>query len=145
MLGKTRVRRWVPALLLAIGVPSTFAQTSVIRVRVVDGRTGKPVRTGNLNVWTSPNQIASSDIPLNREGIAMIQISHEDTIRIFPGFDFFCGVRTPGSVGQEFPVDEVLRTGAATANGCGKANTAVKPGEIVVYVRPLTFWEAMRL
>ncbi len=75
----------------------------------------------------------------------MIQLSHENTIRVFPGFDFFCGVRAPGSVGQEFSVDEVLRTGAATANGCGKANTAVKPGEIVVYVRPLTFWEAMRL
>jgi hypothetical protein len=44
----------------------------------------------------------------------------------------------------DFSTDEVLQHGVATANTCGKATEAPKPGEVILFARPLTWWEKLK-
>jgi hypothetical protein len=43
-----------------------------------------------------------------------------------------------------FSTDEVLQHGVVTANTCGKATAAQRPGELVLFVRPLAWWEKLK-
>jgi len=45
---------------------------------------------------------------------------------------------------QSFSTPEVLRSGVVTANACGKAKASPQPGELIIFVRPLTFWEKLK-
>lgn len=45
---------------------------------------------------------------------------------------------------QTFSTRDVLQSGMVTANVCGHAKASPEPGELVVFVRPLTFWEKMK-
>ena len=39
---------------------------------------------------------------------------------------------------------EVLLHGVVTANTCGKAIAPPKPGEVIIFVRPLSWWEKLK-
>jgi hypothetical protein len=45
---------------------------------------------------------------------------------------------------QTFSTRDVLQFGVVTENLCGKAKASPEPGELVIFVRPLTFWEKMK-
>jgi hypothetical protein len=58
---------------------------------------------------------------------------------------------TPGEIPREalnrapsYPIKKVLESGVAAGNRCGRLRAEVKPGELVFYVRPRSFWERMR-
>jgi hypothetical protein len=38
----------------------------------------------------------------------------------------------------------ILNSGVTTSNTCGKVRIKAIPGELLLFVRPPTFWEAMR-
>ena len=41
-----------------------------------------------------------------------------------------------------FPTQKVLEQGIATANTCGNATAPPRPGEVIIFVRPLTWWKS---
>jgi hypothetical protein len=43
-----------------------------------------------------------------------------------------------------YPIKEILESGAAAGNRCGKFRAETKPGELTLYVRPRGFLEKMR-
>lgn len=45
---------------------------------------------------------------------------------------------------EVFTTEEVLQHGVVTANTCGKAKASPKPGEIIFFVRPLSWWERLK-
>jgi len=45
---------------------------------------------------------------------------------------------------RTFSTAEVLQHGIVTANNCGKATASPQPGEIIIFVRHLTWWEKLK-
>ena len=45
---------------------------------------------------------------------------------------------------RTFSTAEVLQHGVVTANTCGKATASPQPAEIIIFVRPLTWWEKFK-
>ena len=43
-----------------------------------------------------------------------------------------------------FSTKRILEQGIVSENTCGKATAAPIPGEVIVFVRPLTFWEELK-
>lgn len=43
-----------------------------------------------------------------------------------------------------YSIKKILDSGVSGANTCGKARAKAKPGELILFMRPLTFWEKMR-
>lgn len=45
---------------------------------------------------------------------------------------------------MDFSTGEALRQGIVTPNVCGKATAVPKAGEVIVFVRPLSWWEKLK-
>jgi len=45
---------------------------------------------------------------------------------------------------MKFSTKEVLEQGVVRANTCGNTTATPVPGEVIIFVRPLTFWEELK-
>ncbi len=69
-----------------------------------------------------------------------------DTISIRTGY-VLCQPRTPDYswlASADFSTEQVVQHGVATANTCGKATASPGPMELIIFVRPLTWWEKLK-
>lgn len=72
--------------------------------------------------------------------------NYGDTISVRTGYAL-CEPRTADYswlARADFSTDEALRHGVVTANTCGKATAPPKPGAVILFVRPLTWWEKLK-
>jgi hypothetical protein len=149
---------------------SLCAQT--IEIKLVDGRNGRPMARSHVNVWVGYERKDAIVIPTDTNGVATLCLSrageeidvrgygnncggsgpansvvkYQDSLRINVGY-VLCQVRKADFSWlaiNNFSTEEVLRNGAVSANTCGKAELSPKPGTVVIFVRPLTFWEKMK-
>lgn len=147
---------------------SVFAQG--IRIRLLNGRNGHPIKDC-LNVWTSPVQRTPFVVRTQKNGIAVVvindrnaseerqivapckavptsaSIAHADTIGVWPDLEVDCRPRNEIGISPTrtkfYSVDEILKIGVAVTNTCGKFKTNPVPGELIFYVRPAHWWEAL--
>jgi hypothetical protein len=141
-----------------------------IRIKVLNGRNGRPIVHECVNVWVGPAHGAAVVVPTDNDGIALIHLAaigvdgspgsrvsacngmgaidpiftYSDTIRITSGYSMPCQAHPPDSPWLTFSVNKVLQSGDATANHCGKTEASPKAGELIFFVRPLHWWEALR-
>ena len=45
---------------------------------------------------------------------------------------------------MEFSTKRILEQGMVTVNTCGKSKVTPEPGSVVIFVRPLTWWEELK-
>ena len=169
------LRGWQQAFLATVlaGSCGSMLRAQDIRIRVVDGRNGHPLRDC-VNILTSPQQHAPVLLlRTSKEGVALVRVGDEhagtpagsdalpckdvpslgrvarvDMIAIWPDWDVDC--RPPDESSflpprvHFYPVEEILRFGVATGNTCGRLEVSAKPGELVLFVRPPHWWEAIR-
>ena len=141
-----------------------------IRIRVLDGRNGRPITKECVNVWVGPSG-ASTVIPTNKDGEAVLRLveknadtgikqyapgchgfailnpvfTYADTISIAPVDYVSCQAHPPGSPLLTFSTEKVLQSGDFTDNKCGKVEASPKPGELIFFVRPRTWLEWLRI
>ena len=81
-------------------------------------------------------------------GLALVNpvVKYADSIRVNVG----CVLCVPHGTNyswlatQTFSTKEVLQSGVVSQNVCGKATASPQPGEIILFVRPLTVWEKLK-
>jgi hypothetical protein len=54
------------------------------------------------------------------------------------------GDRLERLIPPSYPIRRILESGVSATNTCGKFRAQAKPGELIFFVRPPTFWERMR-
>lgn len=161
---------WILLLLLAVSPAEASLHAQAVRVQLVDGRSGHPIAGACVNVWVGEKQKAAMSIPTDKDGVASLRLTNEDTntqdqskqcgvfgvvnpmakyadsIRINVGY-VLCRPRERDYSWLStatFSTDKVLSLGVVTPNNCGKAVASPQAGEIVLFVRPLTLWEELR-
>jgi hypothetical protein len=157
-------RLWT-LILVFVAVVGAAGNAQTLHVRLLDGRTGKPIGKGGINVWVGDNRKAAVPISGDANGIAKLSlINNAEQAKIgaerpseLPTFLYAAEIRV--QVGlvlcqaaekkfswlkiTPYSTDDWARTGIVTANTCGKAVAKSEPGELTIFVRPLTFWEGM--
>lgn len=149
----------------------TALRAQEIRIKVLDGRNGRPITNECVNVWVGKRTVASLLIPTNKDGIALLHLTdndtetsvqnhgsacgslgiidpvlkYADTIGINSDYYMSCQAHPPDSPRLSFSVKKLLQSGDSTTNVCGKVEASPKPGELVFFVRPRTWWEGMKL
>ncbi len=108
-----------------------------ITIRVLNGKTGKPVKDEKPNVSlgdpadpTNPATDSNGEIHLH------ISSQHPKTLGFLPNYYVDCRYKR-----EEFSIDEIIAKGIVTGNLCGKAHIEPTPGVLVVYVRKMSFRE----
>jgi hypothetical protein len=150
-------------------VVSAYAiQGQEIHIRVLDGRNGRPITNECVNVWIGEKSVESFVIPTNKDGIVFLQLTNDDrqvrsqkgpacgglgviqpvvryseTIRITADYYMPCQAHPPDTPWLSFSIAEILRSGVTASNACGKIEGSPERGELVFFVRPLTWWEKM--
>jgi hypothetical protein len=158
----------VPVLLTMPAM--SLAQT--LEIKLVDGRNGRPMvgASAYVNVWVGRERKEAIAIPTDDKGIARLQLTlnpNEENIPISTGhgtiveshpvvkYDESFRINAPYVLcgGEEsrswlelknFITKEVLEHGYASGNICGKVTATPQPGQVILFVRPLTFWEKMK-
>lgn len=161
---------WTVRLLLiasiSLGV-QLYAQS--VEIKIVDGRNGKPMAGAHVNIWVGTQCKAAMAIATDKMGIAHLRLAHKDDgvdagnqpdgcgssgvanpvvkyselIRVNVG-DVLCvphGSDYSWLTIQKFSSIQIIQHGIVTPNTCGRATSSAKPGEVVIFVRPLTWWE----
>jgi hypothetical protein len=165
--------RWLNLLvtvLLVMSAMSLAAQT--LEIKLVDGRNGRPMvgTSAYVNVWVGGERKEAIAIPTDDNGVARLQLTlnpNEQNIPISTGhgtivekhpvvkyYESFrinapyvlCGAEGNRSWLdlKSFSTKEVLEHGYASGNTCGKVAAPPQPGQVVLFVRPLTFLEKMK-
>ena len=127
---------------------NTQAQESHIVLEVINGKNGKLLANQHLIVFwgnTVNDTIANkahSDVTTSRDGIAYLSVNASmQWIQVWPDWRILC---QSGPNSNAFNVNNILTKGAIMPNTCGKAVASPKPGELVIFVRPLNLWERMK-
>jgi hypothetical protein len=148
-------------LLFAVAPIGLVAQTATIHVRVLDGRTGKNLSGMNLafvDYHTEQDGSTHGDlngrvtVKTSADGDSYIANPDPHGVLVFNGLGN--GVWTPctgqklydsdtRTYGSEhlYPVSTIVASGLVATNNCSKRTAAAKPGELIIFIRPATWWE----
>ena len=150
---------------------SISAQT--LEITLVDGRNGRPMlgASSYVNVWVGTERKEAIVIPTDGKGVARLQLTlnpgevnipnsknsgsivvehpivkYDESLRINAPY-VFCG--SEGSNyswlrSESFSTQEILSHGYASPNTCGKVTISPQPGQVILFVRPLTLWEKLK-
>lgn len=165
--------RLVPlVLLLTLHSFGTFLRAQTIEVKLIDGRNGHPILNTCVNVWVGSRQKDALAIPTDKNGFARLRLTDNDAEVNIQDRWKGCGefgiinpvVKYGSSVSvnagyvlcqrqatdyswlavKDYPTNELVRQGVVTDNTCGKATASPRPGELIIFVRPLSFWEKFK-
>ncbi len=159
-------------VLLVFVLSGTALRAQTIEIKLVNGRTGRPMSDTCVNVWVGSERKEAIAIATDENGTARLRLTDKDgeidthnrgkgcgdfgvinpvvkyseSLRINAGFVSCQSRRTDYSwlAMTNFSTEEILQHGVATANTCGKATASPKPGEVILFVRPLTWWEKLK-
>jgi hypothetical protein len=151
MLREKMSRWWLLLILsLASGFSTLALQAQVIRIKVVNGKNGKPV--ANLEIqfsteipsppWSPPSLFT------DRSGEVAVKVGSFTKMVVFTPSMKYRPCLKPTIKGHApstpaYSVADILSKGISMENSCSKRRIDAVPGEIVYFVRPWTFWETL--
>ena len=158
---------------ILLTVPAIPLDAQTVEIKLLDGRNGRPMvgASSYVNVWVGGERKEAIAIPTNDSGVARLQLTfnpkevnvpistgqstivekhpiveYSESLRINAPY-VLCGSEevnhSPLEV-KSFNMVEVLDHGYASGNTCGKVKASPQPGQVFLFVRPLTFSEKMK-
>jgi len=149
------------------------AHAQELEIRLLNGRNGHPISGTCVNVWVGRSRKEAMAIPTDEGGVARLHLIPEggpderrqpwsacgtfgtkdptvkygESLRINTTFVSCRPATADYSWARilDLPTKEVVERGFATANACGKATVTPHPGEVILFVRPLTWWEKFKM
>ena len=156
---------------LALPGVSLFAQT--LEIKLVDGRNGRPIVSASsyVNAWVGTQRKEAIAVPTDGKGIARIQLTlnpgevsipdsknsgsivlkhpvvmYDESFRINAPYALCTsgGSNYSWLRSEKFSTKEVLSRGYVSPNTCGKSTESPRPGQVILFVRPLTWREKLK-
>jgi hypothetical protein len=146
------------------------AQT--VTIKLVNGRNGHPMSNSHVNVWVGTKRKEAMVIPTDKDGIARLRLTdsddevdlhmrekcigdnvvidpivkYDENFQVNVGFVIcYPNVRDYSWLATtNISTKQLLQQGIVWPNTCGKAIASPKPGELVIFVRPLSWWEKLK-
>lgn len=143
---KIRPSRFALVFLLAVAVLCQGQQNKIV-IRLLNGKTGKPIRNKSFNVWIGDGGMLL--LNTDRRGEISLDVSNVPPreVRISPNTRFDCRSKHDFAAGYriKYSLDEIASKGIVSENLCGKPSAPTQPGVLVLFVRPRTFIEGMKI
>jgi hypothetical protein len=124
-----------------------------------------------VNVWVGTERKEAIAIPTDGKGVARLQLTlntgevnipssknsgtivvdhpivkYDESFQINAPY-VLCGSEGSGHSwlrSENFSTKEILHHGYVSPNTCGKVTVSPQPGQVILFVRPLTWWERLR-
>ncbi|HEV7220906.1 MAG TPA: hypothetical protein VGN39_18695 [Terriglobales bacterium] len=159
-------------LLAALTASGTILCAQMVTIKLVNGRNGNPMSNSHVNVWVGTKRKEAMVIPTDKDGIARLRLTDNDNeadlhirekhigdnVVIDPivKYDEYFRVNVPFVICYphvrdyswlaitDISTKQLLQQGIVWPNSCGKATASPRPGELTIFVRPLTWWEKLK-
>jgi hypothetical protein len=146
--GKTTWCWLLLTLSIALVLNTMSLQAQVIRIKVVNGKNGKPVADLAISFRTEITTWSPPSLLTDRDGEVVVKVGSFINMALFTPSLKYAACLTPTTKGQApssplYPVSGILSEGISMENNCGKLRVKAAPGELVYFVRPWTFWETL--
>ena len=143
-----------------------------LEIKLVDGRNGLSMAGACVNTWVGSDRKEALAIPTDDAGVARLRLTvrdneidihnraqicgdfgvvnpvvkYEDTLRVNAGYVLCDSHKQDYSwlAIASLSTKELIQRGIVTPNFCGKATTSPTPGQVTIFVRPLTWWEKLK-
>lgn len=164
------VLRFLVLLVLSSSGALLYAQT--VEIKLVNGRNGSPLAETCVNVWIGNGRKDAIAVPTDKNGVARLRLTDQDSevdarrrwkgcgdfgvidpvvkyessIRINAGY-VLCQPEAPDYSWlalTSLSTEQLIQKGIVTPNSCGKPTASPKPGEVIIFVRPLNWWEKLK-
>lgn len=164
------IAKFLVSFFLILYGASLSAQT--LEITLVDGRNGRPMvgASSYVNVWVGTERKEAIAVPTDGRGVARLQLTlNSDEVNVpnsnsgsivvdhpIVNYNESLRINAPyvlcGSGGSDyswlrsetFSTKEILKRGHVSPNTCGKATVSPQPGQVILFVRPLTRWEKLK-
>ena len=163
-----------PLMLVVLSSHGTLLCAQSLNIRLVDGRNGHPMTGAgsHVNVWVGTERKEAVSIPTDRNGVARLRFTDGPSDTTIPNtsndrgsivvtdpvvkYDESLRINVPyawcepgGSnyswlMLEHFSTKQMFQQGYVSPNACGKATASPKPGEMIIFVRPLTWLERLK-
>ena len=165
------ISAWQFLVLCAVASCTTMLCSQTIKVKLVNGRNGLPMShtcvdlgidhiNHMLAIPTDEDGVAKFSVTDNDAEINMAKpwnecgswgvidpiVKHDDMFGLHIGYVLCRTQKSDYSwlARMTFSTNEVLRHGIVVQNSCSNITALPKPGEVIVFVRPLNWWEKLR-
>ncbi len=126
---------------------STVGDTKVptIKVLIMNGKTGKPITDEAPNILFEGFKY--QDNPQTNKSGEIVLTVRSPQLRVLPNLYADCRLKgnSTAPYNVKYSVEEIIKTGIVSENVCGKHRVNPIPGVLVLYARPRTVVERMRL
>ena len=140
-MSKAKIAFFSVSLLLAV---STL-QAATIRIRVLDGRNGKPIADEVLQIFIN-DQNGASQLGTGKDGAATLEVPTCASLRIQSNHYMDCRLHKKGAPRPIYSVDEIISLGIAAGNICQRRlDFKASRGEFLFFIRPYRWWEKIWL
>jgi hypothetical protein len=158
------VKKFCSVILGLVAATGASGNAQTLRVRLLNGSNGNPISNAYINVWVGAHLKEAIPISIGSNGDAVLRLTGDGTdkdvqaasanvpvfpyapeIRIQVGLAL-CQVKQQKYSWLQitpYSTEDWMRGGIVTANTCGKAVAEPEPGMLVIFVRPLSFWEKL--
>ena len=126
-------------LLLLSCTAEAQEETVLVHIKLIDGRTGKPMKHEEIGLEDGANYRELS-VRTNEFGVASLNIRRNAVILTHNTNSYVnCADEAGGLIHNDFKVSQILTNGIVQPviqpNLCGKASGVAKPGELILFVR----------
>lgn len=135
------------SLLLPLSLPAQV-QVATVHIRVLNGRTEKPVKRAETSITVTPGAYAT---PLDRKTdltgrLAFLVPSGTEIHTLVLRYANCRSVPKADRKHQveSFPTGQILAGGIVSENSCSQRTISPTPGELTLFVRPMHWWERIR-
>jgi hypothetical protein len=125
---------------------SLHAQTeNTIHIRLLDGKTGLPVKASNYLVRIDHHDTAHNEwVHINDDGTVMVSLPPDaQLIAVKATYEMGMETYINCDIAKEsdrerdvwYPISQILKSGVVAPNECSQTHYTAKPGEFVFFVR----------
>jgi len=117
------------------------ARDQTIRIRLIDGRNGRPLSKEHLQVRVGRKPGRPQSLPTDSAGVALLHVAgSSDSIDVRTYNYLDCRPNFDAGVRPTYSVEVILKSGAVGQNSCGNATAQPAPGELVLFARTHHHW-----
>ena len=139
----SRISKSVLIALLALSAPASFATSGTIRVRFVNGKSGKPLHVKYMEVGRggfaykgyTVDRVETDGLTVTFHDVSHFSLESEGYHR--------CDAKKESDPPTQFDISEILSSGVVAPNYCGTAHAQPAKGELILYSRKARFWESI--
>ncbi len=131
------------ALFFTSIMAAASAESTTIRIRFANGRTGKPLAVKYLKIGGGGYDLTDYRVEIVEKDSIVVTFKGKKTFAFQNEGYYRCDTNVQSAPSPQYSLNEIAEHGVVAPNVCGKASSLPVKGELLIYSRHARFWEAV--